>query len=96
MWCLVLELVGSLVKVPLSVGMEAFGLAFVYKCSFGVRSSMMVQILELSLLPLGFGPPLTVASRLLCPHSTEDKSHRLLAKPRFTARSYIEKREVGD
>jgi len=52
--------------------------------------------LELSLLPLDFGPPLTVASRLLCPHSTEDKSHRLLAKPRFTARSYIEKREVGE
>ena len=46
----------------------------------GIRSSMMVQILELSLPPLGFGPPLTVTSRLLCPHNTEDKTPRLMVK----------------
>jgi len=53
----------------------------------------------LGLLPLGFGPPLTVASRLLYPYSTEDKTPRLMVKQLSTARntqrdsqSYIEKR----
>ena len=56
----------------------------------------------MSLLPLGFSP-LTVASRYLHPHSTDDKTSRLKVKQLFTARgtqrdsqSYIEKREEGD
>jgi len=53
----------------------------------------------LSLLTLGFGLPLTVASRLLHPHSTEEKTPRLMVKQLSTARNtqrdsqgYIEKR----
>ena len=48
----------------------------------------------------GFRSPLTVTSRLLCPHSTEDKTPRLMVKqlsaPRNTQRhsqSYTEKRK---
>ena len=69
----------------------------------GVRSSMMVQSLVLSLLPLGFGPPLTVASSAFQPHNTEDKTPRLMLKQFSIVRkiqrdlqSYIEKREEGD
>ena len=42
-----------------------------------VRSS---QVFELSLLPLAFGPSLTVASRLLHPYITEDETRRLMVK----------------
>ena len=55
------------------------------------------KVLELSLLPLAFNPSLTVASRLLHPYSTEDKTPRLMVKQLSTVRntqrnSYIEKR----
>ena len=53
----------------------------------------------MSLLALGFSPHLTVASRLLHPYSTEDKTPRLMVKQLYTARntqrdsqSYMEKR----
>jgi len=50
-------------------------------------------------LPLGFGPSLTVASRLLHPYRTEAKTPRLMVKQLSTSRntqrdsqSYIVKR----
>ena len=59
--------------------------------------------MELSLLPLAFSLILTVASRLLHPYSTDDKTLRLMVKRFSTVRdtqrgtqSYIEKREEGD
>jgi len=55
--------------------------------------------LELSLLPLAFSLILTVASRLLHPYSTDDKTSRLMVKQFSTAmdtqrgsQSYMEKR----
>jgi len=58
-----------------------------------------LKILQLSLLPLAFGPSLTVASRLLHPYRIEDEAYRLLVKQFSTARNtqrdaqgYIEKR----
>ena len=55
--------------------------------------------MELSILLLDFGPCLTVASRLVHQHCTEDKNPRLIVKQLSTARkmqidsqSYIEKR----
>ena len=55
--------------------------------------------MQLSLLPLAFGPSLTVASRLLHPYRIEDEAYRLLVKQFSTARNtqrdaqgYIEKR----
>ena len=57
------------------------------------------QILDLSLLPLVFSLILTVASRLLYPYSTNDKTSRLMVKRFSTVRdtqrgsqSYMEKR----
>jgi len=57
--------------------------------------------LELSFLPLTFSP-LTVASGLLHPYHTEDKTPRLMVKQFSAARntqrdseSYVEKREGG-
>ena len=57
------------------------------------------KVLDLSLLPLGFGPSLTVASRLLHPYRIESKNPRLMVKQLSTSRntqrdsqSYIEKR----
>ena len=44
------------------------------------------QVLGLSLLPLVFGLILTVASRLLHPYSTDDKTFRLMVKRFFTVR----------
>ena len=38
------------------------------------------QLLDLSLLPLAFSLTLTVASRLLYPYSTNDKTSRLVVK----------------
>ena len=43
--------------------------------------------MELSLLPLAFGPSLIVASRFLHPYSTEDKTPRLMVKQFSTARN---------
>ena len=55
--------------------------------------------MELSLLPLAFSLILTVASRLLHPYSTDDKTSRLMVKRFSTMRdtqrgseSYMEKR----
>ena len=55
--------------------------------------------MELSLLPLAFSLILTVASRLLHPYSTDDKTSRVMVKQFSTSRdtqrgsqSYMEKR----
>ena len=61
------------------------------------------QVLDLSLLPLAFSLILTVASRLLHPYSTDNKTSRLMVK-RFStvgdtqrgSQSYMKKREEGD
>ena len=57
------------------------------------------QVLDLSILSLAFSLILTVASRLLCPYSTDDKTSRLMVKRFSTVRdtksssqSYMEKR----
>ena len=62
----------------------------------GIRSC---QVLDLSLLPLAFSVTLTVASRLLHPYSTDDKTSGLMVKKFSTVRdtqrgsqSYVEKR----
>ena len=59
--------------------------------------------MDLSLLPLAFSLILTVASRLLHPYSTDDKTSGLMVKRFSTVRdtqrgsqSYMEKREEGD
>ena len=56
--------------------------------------------MDLSLLPLAFSLILTVASRLLHPYSTDDKTSRLMVKRFSTVRdtqrdsqSYIEKKK---
>jgi len=58
--------------------------------------------LELNLLPLAFSLILTVASRLLHPYNTDDKTSRLMVKQFSTVRdtqrgsqTYM-KREKGD
>ena len=58
-----------------------------------------VLILDLSLLPLAFSLILTVASRLLHPYNTDDKTSRLMVKQFSTVRdtqrdsqNYMEKR----
>ena len=63
------------------------------------RVSWCSQVLDLSLLPLAFSLILTVASRLLHPYSTDDKTSRLMVKQFSTVRetqrgsqSYMEKR----
>ena len=65
----------------------------------GVRSFLYSQVLDLSLLPLAFSLILTVASRLLHPYSTDDKTSRLMMKSFSLVRdtwrgtqSYMEKR----
>ena len=57
----------------------------------------------LSLLPLGFSLILSLASRLLHPYSTDDKTSYLMVKRLSTVRdiqrcseSYMEKREEED
>ena len=61
--------------------------------------------MELSLLPLAFGPCLSVASRLLHPHSIDDKTPRFTDETvlhsqkhpeRFTELYREEKREERD
>ena len=66
------------------------------------RVSWCSQVLDLNLLPLAFSLILTVASRLLHPYCTNDKTSRLMVKQFSTARdtqrgsqSYMEKREEG-
>ena len=83
---LALELVGSWVELCFSVGIESGVLWF-------------SQVLDLSLLPLAFSLILTVASRLLQPYSTDDKTSGFMVKRFFTMRdtqrgsqSYMEKR----
>ena len=58
--------------------------------------------MDLSLLPLAFSLILTVASRLIHPYSTDDKTLRLMVKKFSTVRdtkrgaqSYMEKRRRG-
>ena len=59
----------------------------------------LVLVLDLSLLPLVFSLILTVASRLLHPYHTDDKTSRLMVKRFCTvgdtqrgSQSYMEKR----
>ena len=46
----------------------------------GVRSFLVTQVLDLSFLPLAFSLIFAVASRLLYPYSTDDKTSRLMVK----------------
>ena len=97
--CLVLKLFGFWVELGFSVGMEAFGWAFVDYCSLKSGVFWCSKVLNLSLLPLAFSLILTVASRLLHPHSTDDKTSRLMVE-RFSmvrdtqrvSQSYMHKR----
>ena len=65
----------------------------------GLRSFLVSQVLDLSFLRLAFSLILTVASRLLHPYSTDDKTSRLMVE-RFStvwdtqrgSQSYMEKR----
>ena len=66
----------------------------------GVRVFWCSQVLDLGLLPLAFSLILVVASRLLHPYSTNDKTSRLMMKRFSTVRdtqkgsqSYMEKRK---
>ena len=75
-----LKLVGSWVELGFSVDMETFRWALVYYCSLESGVLWCSKVLDLSLLPLAFSLSLTVASRLLHPYSTEDKTPRLMVK----------------
>ena len=68
MVCLVLELVGSWVELDFSVGMEAFDELLLINVPWSQFSGV--------LLPLAFSLNLTLASRLLHPYSTADKTSR--------------------
>ena len=71
-----------------------------YRLMFsGVRSFLVYSGFGFKLVPLVFCLILTVASRLLHPYSTDDKTSRLMEKRLFTVRntqkgllSYMEKR----
>ena len=98
--CVALELVGSPVDLGFSVCMETLGWALVYQCSMESGVLWCSKVLELSLLPLDFSPLLAVASRLLHPCRTEDKTLWLMVKQLSRAmnterdsQSYIEKRK---
>ena len=78
--CLALKLIGSWVELGFSVGMEAFGWALVDQCSLQSGVFWCSQVLDLSPLPLAFSFILTVASRLLHPYSTDDKTSRLMVE----------------
>ena len=97
--CLALKFTGPWVVVGFSVGMEAFAWALIDWCSLESEVLWCSQVLGLSLLPLVFSFILTVASRLLHPYSTDDKTSRLMVKRFSTVRdtqrgsqSYMEKR----
>ena len=71
-----------------------------YQCFLEAGVLWCSQVLGLSLLPLVFSLILTVASRLLHPYSTDDKTSRLMVKTFSTVRdtqrgsqSYMEKRK---
>ena len=99
-----LKLVRSWVELGFSVDMETFRWALVYYCSLESGVLWCSKDLDLNLLPLAFSLSLTVASRLLHPYSTEDKTPRLMVKQFSTARNtqrdpelyWKEKREGGD
>ena len=55
----------------------------------GVRSSLVFSGFDLSLLPLVFSRIPTVASRLLHPYSTNDKTPRLIEKRFSTMRDTL-------
>ena len=78
--CLALKLVGSWVKLGFTLGMEAFAWVLVNSCSLESGVFWCSQVLDLSLLPLVFSLILRVASRLLHPYSTDDKTSRLMVK----------------
>ena len=74
-----------------------------YLCSLESGVFWYSQVLDLGLLPLAFSLILTVASRLLHPYSTNDKTSRLMVKRFSTVRDTqrgsqcdMEKREEGD
>ena len=98
-----LELAASwAIEFGFSIGVETFGSALAYFCSPWSGVLWWSNILELSVLPQGFSPSLTLISRLLHPHSTETKGPRLMLKKPSTAKntqsdsqSYIEKKEGG-
>ena len=46
----------------------------------GVRSSLVFSSFDLNLLALAFSLILTIASRVLHPYSTDDKTSRLMVK----------------
>ena len=65
----------------------------------GVRRFLVIQVLDLGLLPLAFNIILIVASRFLHPYSSDDKTSRLMVKRFSTVRdsqrgsqSYMERR----
>jgi len=67
----------------------------------GVRVFWCFQVLDLSLLPLAFSLTLIIASILLHPYSTVDKTSRLMVKRVSTVRdtqrgsqNYVKKRRT--
>ena len=85
-WCLALDL-ADLGGAWSHCKYGGFWVGFYLLMFHGVRSSMMVQTSGVESLASGFRSPLTVTSRLLCPHSTEDKTPRLMVKQLFIARN---------
>ena len=86
MVCLALELIGPWVVVGFRVGMEAFGCSLINKCSLESGVFWCSQVWGLNLLPLVFSLILPVASRLLHPYSTDNKTSRLMVKRFSTMR----------
>ena len=76
-----LEFDGLWVGLGVSVDMEASGKALALLVFHVVGSSLVVQSLRLGSLTSGVqAQPLIVAPRLHRPHSTEDKTLRLMVK----------------
>ena len=105
--CLALKLVGSWVELRFSCRYGSFWMSSCQLMFPGVRSFLVFSLFGLSLLPLAFSLILTVASRLLHPYSTNDKTSRVMVKIFSTVRdtqkgsqSYMEKRrgkrEIGE
>ena len=76
-----------------------YGGFWISSCSLESRVFWCSQVMDLSLLPTAFSLILTLASKLLHPYSTDDKTSKLMVKNLFTARdiqrgsqSYMEKR----
>ena len=94
--CLALKLVGSWVELGFSAGFWVSSCQLMFP---GVRSFLMFSSFGFKHLPLAFSLFLTVASRLLHPCHTDDKTSRLMVK-RFStvgdirrdSQSYMEKR----